>query len=852
MRHTILAVCLLLLAGSAFGQSTSVTLQVTDSSSQAWNNGTFQFQLTPNIQYPNLGSYTWTGGTLQQSISGTLNGSGGVTVSIPSNTAITPGGSTWKIQACPAATSGCYLSTATTITGATQTLTLTPPAIFITLINPPGSFTSAYADSEITSTPIGGSYFNLTTLQTRTCTAVTGTTCNTWASAGGGASGVSSVTGTAPIVSSGGSTPAISAPTVSGPVFNAVFGYGAVGDGSTDNSTAFANLASAVNAYSGVNIQDYPTVVIPGGSAGATATYNFASGLSFTRPVTIQCGQGAILNYTGSAHAADMGPTGLTPSNQTNAQLQATYKILGCGWSGGASMTQGIYFNNETAYNVVDNNRFYDFGNATSTVFGVYFSGDNYDIQFSDNKWFNDDNVARNWVRTVPGASPLSTQARITGNDSLNYNFSAGAPYLASVSGVVLWIDGASPGYMSGNNLAFCGPCVRIGPQSQGFKLEHNDFEVIQSGAGTIGAIEFGNPGSATFVDGLQIIDNFIDTHNRLSAMTPASATTGLTNAVVTNIYNPRFFSPFVKLNSVAGQTGNQFSNIFTSATYATPFARANGSNVGTFGVTTNYWTQSMVDPLDSTYGNTPGGELSSGAGTGGGSVYVLRERGTGPQIELILQTSGDHAFDGSGGFGFEALLPSSTACSGSSSCTLLFDNEARKIAFWTGTVAGSPSERWAILPAGHLVADGADNTFDLGASGANRPRTGYFGTSVVAPTGTFSTALTAPTRSPGDSTTNVATTAFVSGAAPLRGTTAAIGGGALTPGSCAAGTATVTGATSSMVASASPSADPDSTLSTGIAIYAFVSSSNTVTVRVCAIVTVTPASTTYNVAVIQ
>jgi len=166
--------------------------------------------------------------------------------------------------------------------------------------------------------------------------------------------------------------------------------------------------------------------------------------------------------------------------------------------------------------------------------------------------------------------------------------------------------------------------------------------------------------------------------------------------------------------------------------------------------------------------------------------------------------------------------------------------------------VAGSPSERWAILPAGHLVADGADNTFDLGASGANRPRTGYFGTSVVAPTGTFSTALTAPTRSPGDSTTNVATTAFVSGAAPLRGTTAAIGGGALTPGSCAAGTATVTGATSSMVASASPSADPDSTLSTGIAIYAFVSSSNTVTVRVCAIVTVTPASTTYNVAVIQ
>jgi len=85
-----------------------------------------------------------------------------------------------------------------------------------------------------------------------------------------------------------------------------------------------------------------------------------------------------------------------------------------------------------------------------------------------------------------------------------------------------------------------------------------------------------------------------------------------------------------------------------------------------------------------------------------------------------------------------------------------------------------------------------------------------------------------------------------------LIGTTSAIGGGALTPGACAAGTATVTGARSTMVATASPSADPDSVLSTGIAFYAFVSSNDTVTVRVCAIVAVTPASVTYNVRVVQ
>lgn len=87
--------------------------------------------------------------------------------------------------------------------------------------------------------------------------------------------------------------------------------------------------------------------------------------------------------------------------------------------------------------------------------------------------------------------------------------------------------------------------------------------------------------------------------------------------------------------------------------------------------------------------------------------------------------------------------------------------------------------------------------------------------------------------------------------AAILTGTTGSIGGSALAAGACAAGTATVTGATTAMAVSTSPSADPDSTLTTGVAMYAFVSASNTVTVRVCAIVAVTPTATTYNVRVI-
>jgi hypothetical protein len=47
----------------------------------------------------------------------------------------------------------------------------------------------------------------------------------------------------------------------------------------------------------------------------------------------------------------------------------------------------------------------------------------------------------------------------------------------------------------------------------------------------------------------------------------------------------------------------------------------------------------------------------------------------------------------------------------------------------------------WTLTSAGNLIA-GLDNTKDIGASGATRPRTGFFGTSVVAPTINATTAF--------------------------------------------------------------------------------------------------------------
>jgi hypothetical protein len=81
-----------------------------------------------------------------------------------------------------------------------------------------------------------------------------------------------------------------------------------------------------------------------------------------------------------------------------------------------------------------------------------------------------------------------------------------------------------------------------------------------------------------------------------------------------------------------------------------------------------------------------------------------------------------------------------------------------------------------------------------------------------------------------------------------LTGTTGSIGGQSLTAGTCTSGTATVTGATTAMAVSASPVTYPGD----GAYWDAFVSATNTVTVKVCATVTVVPTTSAYNVRVLQ
>lgn len=105
-------------------------------------------------------------------------------------------------------------------------------------------------------------------------------------------------------------------------------------------------------------------------------------------------------------------------------------------------------------------------------------------------------------------------------------------------------------------------------------------------------------------------------------------------------------------------------------------------------------------------------------------------------------------------------------------------------LTFRTSTSAN----RWQMDSSGHFLAM-SDNTYDIGASGANRPRTGHFGTSLVAPTGNISSNTAALFPKTNDF---VIATRYTNTVAGGFGTQRAIVAASFTLNAAAAGTAKV------------------------------------------------------------
>jgi hypothetical protein len=291
-----------LLAFCTFGQSTLVSATVTDSSGQAWLSGSYKFTFYPSPSNP-FGPYNWNGSQFNVNtvISGNLSVTGQiVSVSVPSNTSIGPSGSQWKLTVCPAASSSQCYTVNLTVTGSTQNVTaqVIPPPVQVNALSV--NQLSAYSDTEMVNGYFGSTYFNMVDNTIHVCTGPT-LPC-TWVSLGGGGGTAAGPNGTVQISNGSGGFNAGNAndnATIvgafdimeklnvagdsyfkSGVPWYDVKAYGAVCDGTTDDTTAVTAAVTAMLANANASATSGPGPIYFPRSSGACkfngSAFNFA------------------------------------------------------------------------------------------------------------------------------------------------------------------------------------------------------------------------------------------------------------------------------------------------------------------------------------------------------------------------------------------------------------------------------------------------------------------------------------------------------------------------------------------------------------------------------------------------
>ena len=143
-----------------------------------------------------------------------------------------------------------------------------------------------------------------------------------------------------------------------GSVLQSAAQFGLKGDGTTDNSTALAAMATYLNANP--NSQFF----FPCGN------YVYSTSPQVTVPFALYGNNCAIMNYTGTGNAFVVGASNLTTTVCTSSNVLncGQYKVDGFSWIGGSSATNGIYVMPYATDPVISNNDFWDFTVSTNTL----------------------------------------------------------------------------------------------------------------------------------------------------------------------------------------------------------------------------------------------------------------------------------------------------------------------------------------------------------------------------------------------------------------------------------------------------------------------------------------------------
>ncbi len=242
-----------------------------------------------------------------------------------------------------------------------------------------------------------------------------------------------------------------------------------------------------------------------------------------------------------------------------------------------------------------------------------------------------------------------------------------------------------------------------------------------------------------------------------------------------------------------AGPGGTLGTAAFTAASaYEVPLSFTTGLtrtvNTVTVNTSQNIATLSNLTSNGPVYTSDGVGTLNVGTTSGTGTVYALvtSPAFVTPSLGVATATSinGDAITTGTG-----TLTLGANTLTASNNVTLASDGTGtRTLNIGAGGTLGSNAfNSTGYLPLAGGTLTGAllftDNTYDIGASGATRPRTGYFGTSVITPSLTDSglTATRVPFASTAGLLADASTLTFNSGTGALSATSFVGAGTSLT-----------------------------------------------------------------------
>ena len=310
MKRKFLGFILLAFGLIAHAQNTAVSATVVDTDGTTWTNGSWNVQFVPNPSQPNVNAYTINGTPLSPSVLnqvGAINGSGVLAVTVYQNAPITPAGSSWKITVCPNAITKCGSYGFTAVGSSMDLSSALTPVIPAPRFNPvSGAY--GYNDAEaILQLKPGSTYWNVLTSAQRCYSGSSWNNCYTGvtipvtiATGGTGATTAAGALANLQGISSALTTPQTMAGPLSGPTISpSPLDYGAVGNGSTDDSAAFATamaslspgstlslnghsyqLNTGVTVTAGVTIQGPGTLKLPSTASGVTLVTMSSAGAS--------------------------------------------------------------------------------------------------------------------------------------------------------------------------------------------------------------------------------------------------------------------------------------------------------------------------------------------------------------------------------------------------------------------------------------------------------------------------------------------------------------------------------------------------------------------------------------------